>query len=104
MIVSTLSWNKVTVKYKKAFWNLGEGPEHDTDIYTRALVSFKQNGLLTIDQPGHNSESHKSVLLARAELVLLTPWEMKWKAFWWSAEFAGTEYKSFIEAEVTCEF
>ena len=103
MIVSTLTWDKVTVRYKE---NTRDGyiAKRNDDVYKRATVFFNaEDKALKIIQPG-NSDSEKHLLLARAELISISPWEMKWKAFYWSADFESTGFKELIEGEVTCEF
>lgn len=93
MTVTTLTWDKVTAKFK----------DGRVLSYKRAQVSFNaENQTLTIFQPGSENQQ-KHLLLARAELRSLTPWEMKFKAYWWSSEneeFCGPD----DEALITCEF
>ena len=96
MTVSTLTWDKVTVTYKEKI---------QPCTFRRATISFNQKTAgLSIGQSTGNSDSDKHLLLARAELIKISPWDMKWKAYWWSADPIKPGFKELIEAEVTCEF
>lgn len=89
MIVSTLTWDKVVVKYK----------DGRNESYKQAQVSFDNHmRSLRIYQSG-NCDNFKDLLLAHAELIKLSPWAMQWKAYWWSSATPDM-----IEAEITCEF
>lgn len=89
MIVTTLAWDKVTVDYE----NGGQ------DIYKRAQVSFDSEiKSLTILQPG-SENGQKHLLLARAELIKMTPWAMEWRAYFWSSTTPDMTL-----ASIKCEF
>ncbi len=108
MRIETLTWEKVTIYFGKptesvpATARSSLPAEGSTDVFERACVYYNQKiNCLTVkdNQRATDREAvHKSYLLGQAEIIDMTPWMMKWTAFFFTSD------RILVPVTVVCDF
>ena len=99
MNIQAIRWARVEIKYaEKCTVGRGVGPAiFDSDIFTDALVTFENNTLRIQETIG---DRNRSILLGRARLVSLTPYNAQLDAYWLLLGVGGKT----VPATIVCTF
>lgn len=101
MKIEAIRWATITVEYSRAIPRSHAAKKRKRDVFENSYVYYDSgvNSLKIVDP-----RSDRSILLAKAKLVMLTPCQAKWEAAYWSAKPRSTKFDVLIPATITCTF
>jgi hypothetical protein len=94
VIVDAMYWSAVMVTC--------EQDPSKSRTFAHAAVGFGDGALSVAEVGDLRAGQPATVLYTKPKVVVVTPREMVFEAFWWSAKFGGNEYDALIPVRVVC--
>ena len=94
MKIETLTWEKAIFTFDEL---VVDGAKSLVDEWPNVTVWFQDDALKI-----RSGDSHR--LLSKPTLLELTPWQMRFEAYWWSGNFNKPSFDKQVKVDVVFKF